>query len=305
MTWRTRLLAVDVVVVVALAAGDSWLVDHGPWALPLAIIALIPAVTWGVAAPTPAWAWSVSALLLGVLLASVWVSRVYLSHGPAAPPIDWALPSATVSIIVCTLAMMISRSWRWNPVMALAALAVTAGCWGLLQRDYEGECCMSIPASDAAPATSALDIADAGHTECGQDGGLCDRVVAIRTTLTTAEVRKVLRSHGWSEDCRPVTGTLSNLGWYRYGSRCISIESRQPGTIEVSLLAKADWWSRLERELKPSAHHLPSPLRGDILISARSDAFGATAGYSARRPVGGRLVSATAPSGWQFGGGRR
>ncbi|TWH70849.1 hypothetical protein JD77_05874 [Micromonospora olivasterospora] len=174
MAWRKSVLAVDVVVVVVLAAADSWLVDYELWALPLAIIALAPAVVWVAAAPTPAWAWSVAALLLAVPLTFMWVSRVPLTRGPAAPPVDWVLPSAAASILLCTFAMTISRSWRWSPVMALAALAVPVGCWGVLQRVFGGECCMSIPASDAAPAASGLDIADAGHTECGQDGGLCD-----------------------------------------------------------------------------------------------------------------------------------
>lgn len=247
-TSASALIGADVVVVVALAVADRWLVDSGPGALALAIVALTPMIAWAVVAPTRAWAWSISAVLLGVLLASLGVSRTILSHGPAAPPIDWLLPYVALSIVICALAMTVARSWRWKPAASLAVLAVAASCWGLLTWTLEGDGGIYVPASDAAPLRSGLDIADSGKTECGNNGALCDRIVAIRTPLTTTEVRSVLQSHGWSEDCRPVTGILSDLGLYRYGDRCLYIhESRQPGVVVISLLGKAHWWSDNER----------------------------------------------------------
>jgi hypothetical protein len=250
MTWRHKLIAVEVLVVVGIAAADRWLVDSGLGALTLAIAALIPVIAWAVTASTRAWAWSISALLLGVLLACLWVSRMLLGHGPAAPPIDWLLPYVAISVVICALAMTVSRSWRRKPAISLVALALAISGWAYLAWLMEGEGDMYVPATDAAPLMSGLDIADAGQTRCGNNGALCERSVVIRTNLTTAEVRKVLRSHGWSGDCRPVTGILSSVGLYRYGNRCLFIhESGQHDVVVVGLLGKADWWSYNERGL--------------------------------------------------------
>jgi hypothetical protein len=247
VTWRHTLIAADVVVVVALAAADRWLVDSGLGALGLAIVALTPVIAWAVAAPTRAWAWSITAVLVGVLLASLGASRTIFSHGPAAPPIDWLLPYVALSMVICALGMTVSRTWRWQPAAALAVLAVAASCWGALAWIYEDDRGSYVPASEAAPRKSGLVIADSGQTECGSNGALCGRIVTIRTPLTTNEVGSVLQSHGWSEDCRPVTGILSDLGLYRYGDRCLYVhESHQPGIVAISLLGKAHWWSESE-----------------------------------------------------------
>lgn len=246
MTWRAWLLTSDVLVVLALAAADGWPVDSGWAAIVVVIIVLTPMVMWARTAPTPVLAWSVSALMLGVLLACLWTSRVPLSVGPAAPPVDWLLPYVAISVIICLAAMTACRSWAWQPATAIVALMVAASCCAGFLRLWEGEGSHNsyLPPTDVVPQSSGLEIADSGRIHCGNNGALCSRVVAVRTSFTVEEVRGIVGT-GTGEPCRPVTGILSHLGLYRYGDRCVCVDrSARPGVVHISMLGREDWWVR-------------------------------------------------------------
>ncbi|WP_200209981.1 hypothetical protein [Micromonospora coerulea] len=213
----------------------------------IAGVVLAAPLLWASAAPTPTWGWAVSALLLAVLLASLVTSRVVLGHGPAAPAVDWLLPYVTVGVAMCLAATGLARAWRWQVVGGLSALLAVSLGYGAFQRNLIGNQ-VQIPIGDAAPLTSGLRVADGGRTDCGTNGALCDRQVVIRTARSPEEVRSVLRSHGWSADCRPVTGILTAVADFDYGSRCVSVDAgRESSVVVVGLLGKADWWLKVER----------------------------------------------------------
>ncbi|GIH03956.1 hypothetical protein Rhe02_20230 [Rhizocola hellebori] len=205
-----------------------------------AVIVLTPLAAWAFAAPGPTGGWWVSGLLVALLVTCMWLSRVVFSQGPVASPIDWLLPYTAGAIVICVVAMVAARRWRLGPAVALAVVTLVVSGLATLTIAMEGEG-VYIPANDAALLSAGVSVVEAGEPSCGVDGATCVREVTLRTDRTAAELREMLRSRGWAEQCQPVTGILSHLSLSEYGERCLTLGDLEPGMVVVSVEAEAQW----------------------------------------------------------------
>lgn len=227
--------------VVLVGLVDRWALDERWLAAAVVLVVLTPmlAVVAVAAAPRVAVAavGSQFVLLVGVILAS----RVWASEGPSAPVVDWLLPYTAVAGCVPVVLMAVGRGVRGRRFESLVAVGAAAllvgGCGWLTQGLGVGHARPA--AGDAAPLLSPLFISDPGVVECAQDTAMCWREVRLRGR-DVARVRAVLAEHGWTRECRPVTGLLTGLG-FDYGLRCLSVGEGRDGVV-VTVSGEARWW---------------------------------------------------------------
>ncbi|MEV0458710.1 hypothetical protein [Catellatospora methionotrophica] len=241
MTFRWQPTAFSLVTVAVWAYLDSWVGGAGPFALVIAALILAPGLVWNAVAPTAAAAWWTAIASTSALTGCVLLSRVTLSHGPAAPIIDWFAPYAAVAVIVHVTAMAATRAFRGPVWLSLLPIVLITPLWLVVTVVGQSTGGQGATPRSVQPLNSAWSVTRTIDEGCGQNGAVCAGTIKIADAEPEA-IRAQLRRAGWASWCRPNTGLLSRIGYLDYGRTCITITGTTVNAVQIDILGKATWW---------------------------------------------------------------
>ncbi|GAB4054123.1 hypothetical protein [Catellatospora paridis] len=239
--WRGRAACAAAAGVVLVGFVDRWALDERWLAAAVVLVVLAPMLAVVAVAATPRVAVITVGLQFVLLVCVIVASQVWSSRGPSAPVVDWLLPYTAGAVCAPVVLMVVGRSVRgrrFESLVAVGAVALVVGGCGWFTQGMGGE--NSRPAAtDAAPLLSPLFISAPGVVDCTENSAVCWRDVRLRER-DVERVRAVLREHGWSQECRPVTGLLTGLG-FDYGWLCLHVAEGRDGVV-VTVSGEARWW---------------------------------------------------------------
>lgn len=247
VTFRWQVMTCQLVTVTVLGYLDSWVSDLGPRALVLAALVLAPGLVWSSAAPSARAAWWTAIADTAALVGCILLSRA-LSHGPAAPIIDWFAAYAALNIIVHLIAVLATRAVKRFVWLSLLPILLVTPCWAFVTVASEGEGGQGASPRSVQPLTSAWLVTQIHGEECGQDGGVCDSTIKVANT-TPDKVEAQLHHAGWTSWCQPNTGLLSSLGFLDYGRTCITITATKDNAVRIEIVGYATWWCHIQDDL--------------------------------------------------------
>lgn len=239
MTFRWQLMSFQVAMVVVLGCLDSWISAVGPFALMIAGLILAPGLVWTAAAPSARAAWWTAVADTVALAGCVLLSRVLLTHGPAAPIVDWFAPYAAVTMLIHLVAMATTRTARWSVWLSLLPTVLITPLWLAAAVVGQGEGGQGASPRSVQPLISAWRVTQTLDEECGQDGALCESAITV-ADATPHQIQTQLHRAGWTSWCQPNTGILSSIGFLDYGQTCVTITGTDATHIDI--LGKATWW---------------------------------------------------------------